>query len=135
MIRHVLNGAMFLAVLAASPAVAQPVDVLCPSLDFVVVRTDELTPGGTMAGFEKAVADQAKWYADHGFKDRIFAAPVMSFDDTTHTLIKSSNQVMTFHMFAHPVAKEAMDAGWKEFVAEYAANSAIKSETTVCYPQ
>ena len=134
MIRHVLSGAILLMAMAARPASARPAEAICPSLDFVIVYTDELTPGGTMEGFEKAVADQSKWYADHGFKDRIFAAPVVNFDESTHTLVKSPTEIMTFHMQAHPLPENLADAAWNAFVAEYRANSTIKNQTTVCYP-
>ncbi|HEY1930220.1 MAG TPA: hypothetical protein VGG92_22340 [Caulobacteraceae bacterium] len=121
--------------LAPSIASAQAAGA-CPANDMATIRISKIAPGGTMTGFDKAVADHAKWYADHGFdKDRIFAAPMLVADETTHKLAPSPDTMMSFHTHDHEVPKSMEDAAWNAFVAEYRANSVIVSTTHVCLPE
>jgi hypothetical protein len=120
---------------APSIAAAQATHA-CPGNDMATIRISRIARSGTMAGFDKAVADHAKWYADHGFdKDRIFAAPMLVTDETTHKLAPSPDTMMSFHTHDHEVPKSMEDAAWNAFVAEYRANSVIVSTTHVCLPE
>lgn len=123
------------ALAEATPANAAP-DAPCPSGNIAIIRISKIAPGGSMAGFDKALADHAKWYADHGFgEDRITEAPVLMFDPVAKTLGRSADTVMTFHMHAHDVPMEKHDKAWDAYVAEYRANSVIQTETVACMPQ
>jgi hypothetical protein len=62
------------------------------------------------------------------------AASVLTYDKASNALVKSPDQVMTFHNHATSVPKEKHDAAWDAYVAEYKANSEISSETIVCMP-
>lgn len=88
-----------------------------------------------MAGFSKAVADHAKWYADHGYADQIVAAPVLAYDKASDSLAQVPDQIMTFHNHSVSVPKDKHDAAWDSYVAEYRANSTIATETLVCMPK
>lgn len=107
----------------------------CPSNNVTIVRISKITPGGTMEGFKKAIADHRAWYQSHGYKaDEFIAAPVLKYDEATKDLMVAPNEVMTFHTHAGPVPKAKQDAAWAAYVAEYRANSEIASETIVCMP-
>jgi len=120
---------MACADLSTTPAFAADV---CSSGNVSIVRVSKLLPNGTLAGFSKAVADHAQWYASHGYKDKIISAPVLVYDKTTNALVQSPDQIMTFHNHAGSVPKDKHDAAWDAYVAEYRANSTITSETIVC---
>jgi hypothetical protein len=116
----------------AAPAAAQNA---CASGDITVIRVSKLTAKGTTAGFEKALADQKRWYSDHGYtKDEIVAAPVLVVDPKTSALKKSPNLVITFHYRSVEISQSKRDAAWNAFVAEYQANTDIVSETVACMP-
>jgi hypothetical protein len=108
----------------------------CPSGNVAIIRIRTIAPKGPIAGFEKAAADHAKWYASHGYnEDRIVAAPVLLFDAATSKLRKSPDTVISFHYHSHDVPNEKHDKAWDAYVAEYNANSEIKSTTLVCIPR
>jgi hypothetical protein len=135
MISRFVTPIILTAGLAATvaPAAAQNV---CPSGDVSIVRINKLTATGTMAGFEKAVADHKKWYADHGYaKDQIIAAPVLIYDRTTGMMKKSPDMILSFHNHSTDVPKEKQDAAWTAYVAEYRANTDIVTETAACMPK
>jgi hypothetical protein len=116
-------------------APSAPTAEVCPPDDYATIRVSKIAPGGSMAGFDKAVTDHAKWYAAHGFaKDRIVAASVLDFDDKTRTLGRSPDTVVTLHTSAHEVPKAQRDAAWDAYVAEYQANSVVQSTMRVCLP-
>ena len=132
-------GACTALVCAAVPAMAfaedEMEDPACPSGNIAIVRLSQLTKTGSMAGFEKAMADHAKWYADHGYAaDKIFAAPVLKFDQAKNDLVQAPDQMMTFHTHASYVPSSAHDDAWNAYVAEYEANSEILNGTTICMP-
>lgn len=123
------------ATTVADVAMAATAADLCPNGDIAKIRLSKVTPTGSMAGIEKAVADHAKWYADHGFtEDRIIIAPVLVYDAANKTMRVAADQVMTLHMHSHEVPKDKHDAAWDAYVAEYKANSDVASETVVCLP-
>lgn len=129
---------ILVTVLALGSSIATPPALAasdpCSSGHTAIVRVSELTATGSIAGFNKAVDDHAKWYASHGYKDKIFAAPIMTYDSAKNTLTPSPKQIMTFHLNSVEVPKDKHDAAWDAYVAEYRANSNIKSTTFVCYP-
>ena len=127
-----LSLALMLGALGASGS-AFAADA-CAAGGVTIVRISKITPTGSMAGFEKAVADHAKWYADHGLKDVIVAAPILKYDAASKSLVKVGDQEMTFHMHSTPVPMDKHDAAWNAYVAEYRANSDITSETMACMP-
>jgi hypothetical protein len=120
----------------AAPALAASPTDLCPNGNITTVRVDKIIPSGSMAGFQKAVADHAKWYADHGFNaDMIMSAPVLVYDEANKTMVKAPDQMMTVHMNSSLVPRDKHDAAWDAYVAEYKANSEITSETMACLPK
>lgn len=121
-----------LAILASSmPAFAA--DTACPSGNYAVVRESQIKPAGSLEGLKKAMADHAKWYADHGYAgDRFTWGAVLERDEKAHKLVASKDKVMTFHWAASDVPAAKHDAAWAAFVAEYEANSTILSSRTVC---
>ena len=119
----------------SSYALAADAPAACPSGNLAIIRISTITPKGTIAGFEKAAADHAKWYASHGYKeDQVIAAPVVLFDAATSKLSKSPDTVITFHYHSHDVPQDKHDKAWDDYVAEYNVNSQIKSTTLVCMP-
>ena len=123
------------AFISGGASAATPPD-LCPNGDIAIMRYSKIAPGGSMDGFKAAVADHAKWYADHGFTaDREIIAPVLMSDPTTHDWSIAKDQVLTIHTHAQRVPADKHDAGWDKFVAEYRANSQIVQEAMVCMPK
>ncbi len=133
---HARCVGLFLGVaLAAGVATPASAADLCPSGDVAKMRISKVTPSGSMAGIEQAVADHDKWYADHGFtEDRIILAPILVYDAANKAMRVAPDQVMTIHMHSHEVPKDKRDAAWDAYVAEYKANSDVASETVVCLP-
>ena len=128
-------AALILASSSSTTAIAQPAPACSPG-DAATIRISRIIPGGSMAGLEKAAADHARWYADHGYKnDRIFTAPMLVTDPQTKKLVPSTDVVMTFHTHDSEVPHSMEDAAWSAFVAEYRANSVIESTTHVCLPR
>lgn len=118
--------------LAADPAPAPAPD--CAPGHMAIIRTSQIKPTGSFAGFAKAAADHAKWYADHGYAgDKFSWGRVWTFDAAKKTVVASPDQAMTFHFNDGNVPESAKaDAGWQAFVAGYSANSTIVSTTFVC---
>ena len=115
---------------AAAPATgANP----CPTGNPAIVRTSKIKAGGTLAGFDKAVADHAKWYTAHGYSaDTFMSGRVMTMDPATRTIVPSGDTIMTFHAKATDVPASQHDAAWDAYVAEYNANADIVNTTYVC---
>lgn len=134
LMKAILLGTISVAMAALASNAASAQGNPCATGSPAIVRMSELTPTGSVAGFNKAVADHARWYADHGYKDRIFSAPVLQFDPQTKQLSISPSQFMTFHLGSMLVPDIKHDAAWDAYVAEYSANSKITSTTLVCYP-
>ncbi|HZV10053.1 MAG TPA: hypothetical protein VFF94_09865, partial [Novosphingobium sp.] len=115
---------------AARAATDQPV---CAAADTVIYRVSELKPGGSLAGFAKAVADHIKWYADHGYTADVFSwGQVVDYDQASHTGKLSPTRVFTLHQHAAGVPHAQQDAGWAAFVSEYDANSNMVSMQLLC---
>jgi hypothetical protein len=112
MVAHFLIRLLQLSVLAAAaPAMAASAIDLCPNGDVTMIRISRITQGGSIAGFEKAVADHARWYAEHGYgEDRIVAAPVLIYDQANRTMVQADSEMMTIHSNAHPVPRDKHDA-------------------------
>lgn len=128
--------AMTVPLAISSHAQAADAPAACPSGNLAIIRISTITPKGTLAGFQKAAADHAKWYTSHGYsEDQIVAAPVLLFDAATSKLNKSPDTVITFHYHSHDVPQDKHDKAWDSYVAEYNANSEIKSTTLVCMPR
>ena len=123
--------ASLLALAAAAPAMAAaPAPAAAPACapgHMALVRTSQIKPTGSFAGFAKAVAD-------HGYaSDKFSWGRVWTYDRALKMPMASPNQVMTFHFSDTNVPDAAkQDAGWQAFVAEYAANSTVVSATFVC---
>ncbi len=128
-----MTASFILAGLAAfTPAQAQP-EKLC-SGHVALLQISEISPQGSMAGFNKAVADHIKWYADHGYTDKIFAEPTLTFNLPKGRFEAIPNEMMIFHLNAQYVPESKKDAAWNAYVKEYSDNSTTKSTTAVCYP-
>src|SRR5438034_10749585 len=121
--RHITGGLMLVTALSiSSAAMAQG---LCPNGgEVAVVRLSKLKPSGSMAGFEKAVAAHARWYASHGYRqDRLVTAPVVAFDRKAKRNTVVKDQILTIHYNAQTVPQTKRDKAWDDYVALYKANS------------
>jgi hypothetical protein len=108
-------------------------DTKCPSGHYSVIRISQLTKGGTEAGFKAAMADHARWYADHGYTADTFSyGSTANLGASTYKNRPTPGEYVTFHTNASSVPADQHDAGWKAFVAKYAANSRILKTLTVC---
>lgn len=120
---------------AVSPVAAQAADnpqALCPNGQLVIVRTSQIKPEGSKAGFDKAVADNQAWYVAHGqTKNKQVGGRVLTRDKATGWSV-SPDMVATVHV--NPPGPEAgpADAAWNAFVAEYQANTNMVSQTMIC---
>ena len=131
----VLAGALVCSASARAQTAGAAAPNACASGDIEVVRISKLTPKGSMAGVEKAVADHGKWYADHGYaEDRVILAPVFVTEGGGTFPSISANQFLTIHAHAHQVPADRQDAAWQAYVAEYDANSQIVTQSMVCIP-
>ena len=129
-------AAAFIASMTAAQAMAASANDLCPNGNLMTIRVSKISPKGSTAGFEKAVADHAKWYADHGYgEDKIVSAPILVYDEANKTEVQATNELMTIHTNAHPVPRDKHDAAWDAYVAEYRANAEYGAETTACMPK
>lgn len=124
---------MMLAVIAVltMPVAAQA--QVCATGDVARIRASKITPTGSMAGFQQAVADHLAWYKSHGFKLDQVVAPVLVYDSTGKES-SSKDEVVTIAT-GDNVPRDKRDAGWDGFVAKYRANSTILSEKVVCLPK
>jgi hypothetical protein len=130
------TAALVVSVMLIPPAMAASSSDLCPNGNITIIRINKITPKGTAEGFEKAVADHAKWFADHGYgEDRIVSAPVLIYDQANKTMVEATNEVMTIHSNSHAIPRDKHDAAWDAFTAEYRANSEAGGETTACLPR
>ncbi|MDR3512250.1 MAG: hypothetical protein P4L73_11490 [Caulobacteraceae bacterium] len=127
---------LFALAAAGSAAAAVPAEIAnCPAGGVAVIRISRLTPTGAIAGFNQAVADHRKWYADHGYvQDRFTVAPVLVADPASHQMVPAAGEVMTLHTHAVDVPADKHDAAWNAYVAEYQANSEIIGTVLVCLP-
>lgn len=132
--------------LTASPALAQqqpdgqqPTAAqagTCPGGDMTTVRVSQLKPGGTVEGLRKAMADHARWYADHGFTaDKFAVGQVMAYDRALRRRAPAKDRFVMLHWHTSDVPRAKQDAAWQAYVAQYAANSRIESTTVVCMIQ
>lgn len=122
---------VLLLTLSTPPAAAQT--AACPGDDWTTVRISALKSGGTEDGLRKAVADHAKWYAEHGYQaDKFAFGQVMAFDRALKRRAPVKGKYVTLHWHTSDVPKDKHDAAWAAYVAEYAANSTIESTTVVC---
>lgn len=123
------------ALCAAAPVTANAAataQALCPSGQLVIVRTSQIKPGGSKAGFDKAVADNQAWYASHGVKgNKQVGGTVLTFDKATGWAT-SPDMVATVHLNPPGPTAPPADAAWDAFVAEYQANSNLVTQTMIC---
>ena len=130
--RFAMLGAVALGTLSVSGSVQAAPDA-CPSGIYQIVRSSQIKPGGTVAGFAKAIADHAAWYASHGYtKDGFAWGQVMAMDPTTHAPMLKAGEYVTIHTSATDVPKDKHDAAWDAYVAEYQANSMVTATTILC---
>lgn len=105
---------------------------LCPSGQLVIIRTSQIKPGGSKAGFDKAVADNQAWYVAHGLtKNKQVGGTVLTFDKASGWSA-SPDMVATVHVNPPGPEAGAADAAWNAFVAEYQANTNMVSQTMIC---
>lgn len=125
-----------LLALAATAAVAQPqAPVAAPQAiacagNVMTYRYSAIKPGQE-ALFRKAAADHAAWYASKGSKTSVQLLRVLvrsgstvSYDDT-HMI-----SLVTYDGAPQP----PRDAGWDQFVKEYADSSDVVEEHRGCLP-
>jgi hypothetical protein len=130
-----------LAVLQASPAPAARQAAGPPACfgDVATVRVSQIKPGGTIQGFQKAVAAHLAWYRANGIKDNdIVAARVFVRDEKTGAPIRYSDTEMLSLHFRPPDAERTPnknDPAWQAFVKQYRDNSDLKVEYLACIPK
>jgi hypothetical protein len=117
--------------LVAGQASAQAMFPPCDG-QYVTVRVSKLKPGGTTAGFMKAVADQEAWYRSKGItKNSQLAGKV--FTTTGGKGAYQDGALLTIHMNAPDSGlTPPSDAAYAAFVKEFRDNSDIVSETRAC---
>jgi hypothetical protein len=124
--------ALAIASVGDSPALAQTANP-CPTGSPAIVRTSKIKPGGSIAGFQKAVADHARWYASHGYTEDSFSSGrVLTMNPVTRAIAPTPDMMLTLHTKAVDVPAAKHDAAWNAYVAEYNANADIVSTTYVC---
>lgn len=132
------RAALLVAVLLAPgllhAAVPEPASPCAPGRHVATIRTSRIKPGGSMAAFQRAEAEQEAWYAAHKLPDRLFLAPVLT--RSGGTLAPSDSEVMTVHVHRgdRTRAFPPRDAAWTAFVGAFKANSQIVSTSHVCLP-
>jgi hypothetical protein len=106
--------------------------------NIAIVRVSEIKPGGTMKGFDEAVAAHLAWYRANGIKDNeIVTSPVIVKDEKTGEMKYSDKEVLSYHINP-PDAKRTPkrnDDAWKAYVKMYRDNSDIKFEYLTCMPK
>ena len=117
---------------AALPVAAQT--PLCDG-QLVTLRVSKLKPGGSLAGLNDAVRDNAAWYQAKGLTgDKFAAARIVESGKSGPQL--SPTEVATLHVLGGQTPPEHKnDAGWAAFVAKYQANSTIVDEMRLCLPK
>ena len=134
--RFMLFLVSFLA-LQTAPAFAQSAMPKCEG-DIAIVRVSEIKPGGTMKGFDEAVAAHLAWYRANGVKDNeIVTSRVLVKDEKTGEMKYSDKEVLSYHINP-PDAKRTPnrnDDAWKAYVKMYRDNSDIKFEYLTCMPK
>jgi hypothetical protein len=129
--RKIVIAAVAAFVLPGAAAAQSTAQAGCKSGELTRVRLSKIKSGGTMAGFNQAVAAHTAWYKSHGLRLTQRIAPVLV--TTGGRLQVSHAEVMTFSS-GDNVPREKHDAAWAAFVAKYRANSVVEKETIVCMP-
>jgi len=128
-------GAASAVLCAAAPVAANAAasaKALCPSGQLVIVRTSQIKPGGSKAGFDKAVADNQAWYRSHGVTGNTqVGGAVLTFDKASGWST-SPDMVATVHLNPPGGSGPQADAAWDAFVAEYQANTNLVTQTMIC---
>lgn len=124
----ILAGMVLMAMPNAAAAQSKSVTA-CSHGEVTRIRLSKIKPGGSMAGFDQAVAAHTAWYKSHGYRMVQRIAPVLVNANGKQQV--SPDEVMTFSS-GDSVPREKHDAGWEAFVAKYRANSQVEKETTVC---
>jgi len=130
-LRKFILTAAAVAMLPAAAGAQSSAPSVCKTGDLTRVRLSKIKPGGTMAGFNQAVAAHSAWYKAHGVRLVQRIAPVLITMNGKQQV--STDEVMTFST-GDSVPREKHDAGWDAFVAKYRANSDVEKETIICMP-
>jgi hypothetical protein len=116
----------------ALPALANEPSTLCRG-QIAVVRVSMLTPNGTRAAFDRAVADQQAWYRSHGFsQNSLTTSAVIARNPQTREWAAAPREIVTMHINPPPISAIRTDAAWNAFVAAFKANAQVVSEKTIC---
>jgi hypothetical protein len=129
--RKSMLAALVAVILPGAVAAQSAAPAACKTGELTRVRLSKIKPGGTMAGFNQAVAAHIAWYKAHGFKMTQRVAPVLVTANGKQQV--SRDEVMTFSA-GDNVPRDKHDGGWDAFVAKYRANSTVEKETIVCMP-
>lgn len=130
----ILVAALLMPGIAHAAGTPEPASSCPAATHFTTVRLSRIKPGGSMAAFRKAEADQEAWYAAHKIPDHLFLAPVIARSDGKQAI--SDTTAMTFHVHLSDRSAPfpAHDAGWTAFVAALKANSDIVTTSHICLP-
>ncbi|MEI9963732.1 MAG: hypothetical protein WDM92_02575 [Caulobacteraceae bacterium] len=130
MIKSVIGAALAAAV--SSAALAQPLAPPPPCDGRYATLRLSAVNAGKWAEFEKAVHDQAAWYAAR----RLTAYPKMVRILHADPSVAGYADDEAVTITVHPDITETIqpDADWNAFVAEFRDSSTIKEERQVCLP-
>jgi hypothetical protein len=124
---------MAAALISASAQAQQTPSPACPEGERqMVIVISKLTPTGTRAGYESAVRKHQAWNASKGLGDLIFARPLVEGSGKPSDTEFLSLWTKDPKASAAPTG--APDPQLLAFLAEYKANSEIKTEVAVCMP-
>jgi hypothetical protein len=129
-----MKSLLIAATLMSAPVLAQQATgPACPDGERqMVIVISKLTPTGTRAGYESAVKKHQAWNASKGLGDLIFARPVVEeggkVSDTEFLSLWTKDPKASAAPAGPP------DPLLLAFLAEYKANSEIKTEVAVCMP-
>lgn len=100
------------------------------------LRISKIKPGGSVAGFLEAVAENNAWYASHNLNGNTqVAARALKYDPATKNFSIAEDEIATINVDPKGRAGIAEDAAWKSFVKKYDDNSEIVTDKWLCVPK
>jgi len=125
---------MPVAAYAAATSSADPHTVCDGQLERL--RISKIKPGGSVAGFLEAVAENNAWYAAHGLNGSTqVAARELKYDPATKSFSITEDEIATINVDPKGRGGIAEDAAWKAFVKKYDDNSEIVTDKWFCLPK
>jgi hypothetical protein len=115
---------------AQAAGAASPLD-LCKGGQLVVVRVNQLKPGGK-AAYEQAARDHLGWYRSHGYnQNRLLVGQIIS-GDRRSGFTASDTEFVSIHMDSPGVPPDKRDAAWDAYVKAYRESSDLTVDKFAC---